>query len=432
MTVSSEVSTAGPYNGNGVTVIFPYGFKIVDETHLRVVVIDALGTATDLSFGDGDYTVSGVGNDAGGNVTVVVAPATGEKLTILRNPPLTQETDLENQGPYSASVVEARFDMLTMQVQKVNEATDRSFQVSPGLTPPSLDEIEAAVDNAAAAAASASAAATSKAQAETAKSAAEAAATAAASIVYTGYGTAIHGATAKTSLADADEFGIWDSVAAGLAKATLANLIASIFKTARTIANAQFASASFKLFNAAGTPRALSFVTTALTADRTLTMPDANVDLSNTLKSGNVVTLSGAAVDLTGIPAGTKRITISVENMSTNGTTGVSLQIGDSGGIEATGYLCATSNGNSSTTEFILTGGSGAAAAIYHGSVVLSLIDAATNKWAASSVIGRSDVAACLSMGGAKATSATLDRVRLKGGNGTDTFDGGTVNILYE
>jgi hypothetical protein len=112
-----------------------------------------------------------------------------------------------------------------------------------------------------------------------AQAAAEAAAAAAAAIVYTDTGAAIHGAGAKTNLADADEFGIWDTVGAVFAKVTLTNVIASIFKTARTIANAQFAAATFKLFNAAGTPRALTFVTTALTADRTLTLPDANVDL---------------------------------------------------------------------------------------------------------------------------------------------------------
>jgi hypothetical protein len=46
--------------------------------------------------------------------------------------------------------------------------------------------------------------------------------------------------------------------------------------------------------------------------------------------------------------------------------------------------------------------------------------------------IGRSDVAGIFSLGGSKATSATLDRVRIKSGNGTETFDAGTANILYE
>lgn len=148
--------------------------------------------------------------------------------------------------------------------------------------------------------------------------------------------------------------------------------------------------------------------------------------------SGTAVSASGTAVDFTSIPAWVKRITMSFESLSTTGTTGISLQLGDSGGIETAGYLCGTSNSQSSTTEFILTGGSSAAAAVYHGSVVLSLIDAATNKWAASANVARSDVAACFSLGGSKATSAVLDRVRIKSGNGVETFDAGTINILYE
>lgn len=153
---------------------------------------------------------------------------------------------------------------------------------------------------------------------------------------------------------------------------------------------------------------------------------------SNGLISGTVVAASGATIDFTGIPSWAKRITVSVESLSTNGTTGISLQLGDSGGVETSGYLCGTSNSQSSTTEFILTGGSSAAAAVYHGQIVLSLVDAATNKWAAAANVARSDVAACFSLGGSKATSAVLDRVRLKTGNGVETFDAGSVNILYE
>ena len=66
-------------------------------------------------------------------------------------------------------------------------------------------------------------------------------------------------------------------------RGTLTGLIASIFKTARVIANAQFAAATFKLFNADGTPRALSFDATALTADRVATFPDRNIDFGQVL-----------------------------------------------------------------------------------------------------------------------------------------------------
>lgn len=155
MTISSEVTTAGPYDGNGVTTIFPYDFRIVEEEHIRVVLRDAFGVSTDLSLVGGDFTVTGVGNVDGGNVIVAVPPTVGQKLTLLRSPPLTQETDLANQGPYSASVVEDRFDMLVMQIQTVNEKTDRAITAAPGQTPPSFSLIEAAESNATAAAASA-------------------------------------------------------------------------------------------------------------------------------------------------------------------------------------------------------------------------------------------------------------------------------------
>jgi hypothetical protein len=156
---------------------------------------------------------------------------------------------------------------------------------------------------------------------------------------------------------------------------------------------------------------------------------------ANGLVSGVVVAASGTAVNFTGatgIPSWAKRITVSFESLSTNGTTGITLQLGDSGGFETTGYLCGTSNAQSSTTEFILTGGSSAAAGVYHGSVVLTLIDASTNKWAVTSIVGRSDVAGNFSLGGSKATSAVTDSLRVKTGNLVETFDAGAINILYE
>ena len=88
----------------------------------------------------------------------------------------------------------------------------------------------------------------------------------------------IAAAPSDNDLADTDEVAYLTGTT--LKRGTLTGFIASVFKTARTIANAQFASATFKLFNAAGTPRALSFDTTALTADRTITVPDANITLS--------------------------------------------------------------------------------------------------------------------------------------------------------
>jgi hypothetical protein len=55
-----------------------------------------------------------------------------------------------------------------------------------------------------------------------------------------------------------------------------------------------------------------------------------------------------------------------------------------------------------------------------------------SNTWIASGVTGFDDIAATTMTGGRKTLSGTLDRVRLTTVNGTDTFDAGSVNIMYE
>jgi hypothetical protein len=74
----------------------------------------------------------------------------------------------------------------------------------------------------------------------------------------------------------------------------------------------------------------------------------------------------------------------------------------------------------------------GAAASVRVGSVTITLVDAATNTWAFSGVLAKSDTARVMTTAGVKALSATLDRVRITTVGGTDTFDAGSINILYE
>ena len=158
MTVASSTAKSGPYNGNGSQTVFAYGFKVFADTELQVIRADATGAETTLSLGTG-YTVSGVGNDAGGNVTLAVAPASGQTLVILRNVPLTQGTDLRNQGGFYPEVHERVFDRITMMVQQLKEAVDRAVKVtaSSGANPDALiASIETSESNAAASAAAAS------------------------------------------------------------------------------------------------------------------------------------------------------------------------------------------------------------------------------------------------------------------------------------
>jgi len=125
MTIPSEINRSGPYLGNGVTTVFPYGFKIEDEAHIQVIRATALNVETVLVI-DTDYTVTGVGDEGGGNVVMNSALASGLTLTFLLNIPFTQETDLENQGAYFAETVEAAFDLAAQRdlqlLEKINRA----------------------------------------------------------------------------------------------------------------------------------------------------------------------------------------------------------------------------------------------------------------------------------------------------------------------
>jgi hypothetical protein len=144
-------------------------------------------------------------------------------------------------------------------------------------------------------------------------------------------------------------------------------------------------------------------------------------------------TTSGTAKDFTGLPAGTRRVTINFAGVSTGGTSAYLIQLGDSGGIENTGYLSAAGfNGGdaTSTAGFVVTV-NGVAAALYHGTVTLTLEDAANFTWASTGVLYGSGGAVTYFSAGSKSLSAELTQVRVTTASG-DTFDAGGVNITYE
>ena len=158
------------------------------------------------------------------------------------------------------------------------------------------------------------------------------------------------------------------------------------------------------------------------------------------LTSGTLVaSTSGTSIDFTSIPSWVKRITVMFNEVSTNGTSEIILQTGDSGGIETSGYIGATAQiANASATSVsnfstgIRTDGATSAAAIRSGAITISLINQSSNLWAFAGCIGRSDTTISSFLGGTKALTATLDRVRITTILGVDTFDAGSVNILFE
>ena len=153
------------------------------------------------------------------------------------------------------------------------------------------------------------------------------------------------------------------------------------------------------------------------------------------LTSGTALaTTSGTSIDFTSIPSWVKRITVMVVDVSTNGTSSPQVQLGDSGGIETTGYYGSSTDGAGTnalwTTGVTLRNGTGGALS-HSGSVVCTLQDAATNSWTVTGLVWRSDNLISQTAG-YKSLSAVLDRLRLTTINGTDTFDAGSINIMYE
>ena len=143
---------------------------------------------------------------------------------------------------------------------------------------------------------------------------------------------------------------------------------------------------------------------------------------------------SGTSIDFTGIPSWVKRITVMFNGVSTNGTSNPLIQIG-SGSVQTTGYssvsanLQASSATVSATTGFVIYQNYAPAAVM--GSIVLTLFG--SNIWAASGVTGTVvGLVISYTTAGNVTLSGALDRVRITTVNGTDTFDAGSINILYE
>ena len=150
-----------------------------------------------------------------------------------------------------------------------------------------------------------------------------------------------------------------------------------------------------------------------------------------------VASTSGTSIDFTGIPSWVKRVTVMFNGVSTSGTSIVQLQLGDAGGIETSGYtgmsarFAAVSNVYTvAYTAGILTQTGMQAAVSYVAQIVFTLVG--SNAWVASGAITSSTTNDNCQICGSKTLSDTLTQLRITTVNGTDTFDAGTINILYE
>jgi hypothetical protein len=153
-----------------------------------------------------------------------------------------------------------------------------------------------------------------------------------------------------------------------------------------------------------------------------------------TITQGTAVSASGTSVDFTGIPSWAKRVTVIFSGVSTNGTSLIQIQLGSSGGIENTGYLCCAIGYGVGSASANITSGFGigevnAAANVFSGAA--EIVKLTGNTYVATGMFRRNATTGATTQGD-KTLSDVFDRVRITTVNGTDTFDAGTINIQYE
>lgn len=116
MTVASDVQDV-TYNADGSTVAFPLPFYFLRDADVRADRIDATGASVGLVLGT-DFSLSGAGDPAGGELVTFATIATGNTLHIYRDVPATQETQYQQNDPFPAKTTEKALDKLTMLIQR--------------------------------------------------------------------------------------------------------------------------------------------------------------------------------------------------------------------------------------------------------------------------------------------------------------------------
>jgi hypothetical protein len=195
-----------------------------------------------------------------------------------------------------------------------------------------------------------------------------------------------------------------------------------------------------KLVSASGGSVEINPPATASSFTATMPAGTGNVvvaGINSAIVSGtSQASTSGTSIDFTGIPSWVKRITVMFNGVSTSGTSSIQLQIGTSSGVVSTGYLShsgfiqSSAVGSSvATTGYVIV--NGLASDVLYGPFVITTTG--SNAWNASGSFFR-DASTDYSIisTGTITLGGTLDRVRITTVNGTDTFDAGSINILYE
>lgn len=468
-----EQTTFTSSTANGVTTVFPYSFMIADEADLTVELDGVVQTV--------GFTISGVGNPSGGNITFSVAPANGVNVLRYLDPVLSRDTDYPQFGDLLASVLNLDFDRVWLALQALIARADRSIKLPVDTANEQLISEPAATragkllgfngagDAALYAAADVPVTAVSPYIATLLNdtSAEEARATLGAANRFTVGGTAdaMTGSVAATIITSYVA-GLRVSTTPGGANTVTGPTLNLNSLGAKTIKKRDASGSKVVLvagdYNASGpfdfeydgtdfvllnplfhNVSGLAEDTTPDTANDFALVWDASASAHKKVKlnkfSGGGVTLGTAvslttqtSIDYTGLPSGIKRLTISFQGVSTNGTDRWLVQIGNAT-FTTTGYAGQVNSGagvaaNSSGFEI---NNNVVAANNHSGQIVITKVD--TNTYAQLGVVASQTGSNSLATsGGSIALGAELERVRITTTGGTNQFDAGKINVAYE
>ena len=132
MTVETDTVRVS-YIGNGSATTFSYDFAVPDQAFMIVTVV-TIATGATVILDDSEYTVTGIGGPTGGIVTYPLSGSpldSAHQITIRREVPFDQPTNLTNQEGFYAEAVEGAFDYLEFQIQQIEDSNSRALTLRP-------------------------------------------------------------------------------------------------------------------------------------------------------------------------------------------------------------------------------------------------------------------------------------------------------------